>query len=79
MCMTAAILSGPKKKLTKNISRNINLFQTQNMKQYWQKRSGKVRNMILIGSGKERNIILIRAQLNRGKILLIANRAQIDR
>ena len=55
-----------------------NLFQTQNMKQYWQKGSGKGRNMILIRSGKGCNIILIRAQLNRGKILLIADRAQID-
>ena len=35
--------------------------------------------MILIGSEEERNIILIRAQSNRGKILLIAERAQIDR
>ena len=49
------------------------------MKQYWQKRSGKGRNTILIRSGKGRNMILIRAQLNRGKILLIADRAQIDR
>ena len=49
------------------------------MKQYWQKRSGKGRNMILIRSGKGRNIILIRAQWNRGKILLIADRAHIDR
>ena len=38
------------------------------MKQYWQKRSAKGRNMILI-----------RAQLNREKILLIADRAQINR
>ena len=53
---------------TTNISHNINLFQTQNIKQYWQKRSGKGRNMIPI-----------RAQLNREKILLIADRAQIDR
>ena len=65
--------------VTTNISHDINLFQTQNMKQYWQKISGKGRNMILIRSGKERSIILIRAQLNRGKILLIADRAQIDR
>ena len=82
MCMTAAILSEPKIEflnITTNISHNINLFQTQNMKQYWQKRSGNGRNMILIRSGKRRNIILIRAQLNRWKILLIADRAQIDR
>ena len=65
--------------ITTNIFHNINSFQTQNMKQYWQKRSGKGRNMILIRSGKGRNIILIRAQLNRGKILLIADGAQIDR
>ena len=58
---------------------SIYIFQTQNMKQYWQKISRKGRNMILIRSGKGRNIILIRAQLNRGKILLIADRAQIDR
>ena len=46
------------------------------MKQYWQKVSGKGRNMmILIRSGKGRNIILIRAQVNREKILLIADRA----
>ena len=49
------------------------------MKQYWQKISGKGRNMMLIRSGKGRNTILIRVQLNRGKILLIADRAQIDR
>ena len=49
------------------------------MKQYWQKRSGKGRNMILIRSGKGNNMILIRAQLNREKVLLIADRAQIDR
>ena len=49
------------------------------MKQYWQKRSGKGRDMILIRSGKGRNIILIKAWLNRGMILLIADRAQIDR
>ena len=49
------------------------------MKQYWQKRSGKGGNMILIRSEQGRNIILIRAQLNPGKILLIADRAQIDR
>ena len=49
------------------------------MKQYWQKRSGKGRNMIFIRSGKGRNIILIIAQLNRGKILLIADRVQLDR
>ena len=49
------------------------------MKQYWQKIWGKGRDMILIRSGKGRNIILIRAQLNWGKILLIADRAQIDR
>ena len=49
------------------------------MKQYWQKISGKGRNMIPITSGKGRNMILIRAQLNRGKILPIADRAQIDR
>ena len=35
--------------------------------------------MILFISGKGRDIILTRAQLNRGKILLIADRAQIDR
>ena len=64
---------------TTNISHNINLFQTQNMKQHWQKRSGKGRNMILIRSGKGRNMILIRAQLNWEKILLIADRAQINR
>ena len=45
------------------------------MKQYWQKISGKGRNMILIRLEKGRNIILIRAQVNRGKILLIADRA----
>ena len=49
------------------------------MKQYWQKRSGKGRNIILIRSGIGRNMILIRAQLIREKILLIADRAQIDR
>ena len=70
--------------ITTNISQNIldysnNLFQTQNMKQYWQKWSGKGYNMILIRSEKGRNMILIRAQLNREKILLIADRAQIDR
>ena len=65
--------------ITTNISRNINLFQMQNMKQYWQKGSGKGCNMILIISGKGRNIILIRAQWNREKILLIADRAHIDR
>ena len=48
------------------------------MKQYWQKISGKERNMIPIRSEKGRNMILIRAQLNRGKVLLIADRAQID-
>ena len=73
----------PGQKFNENIttysSHNINLFQTQNMKQYWQKTSGNGRNMILIRSGKGPNIILIRAQLNRGKILLIADRAQIDR
>ena len=36
------------------------------------------RNMILIKSGKGSNMILIRAHLNREKILLIADRAQID-
>ena len=65
--------------ITTNISHDINLFQTQNMKEYWQKISGKGCNMILIRSGKGRNIILIRAQLNRGKIFLIADRAQLDR
>ena len=35
--------------------------------------------MILIRSGKGHNMILIRAQLNREKILLIADRAQLDR
>ena len=54
-------------------------FKHKNMKQYWKKISGKGRNMILIRSGKGCNLILIRAQLNRGKILLIADRAQIDR
>ena len=54
-------------------------FKRKNMKQYWQKISGKGRNMILIRSEKGCNIILIRAQLNWGKILLIADRAQIDR
>ena len=49
------------------------------MKQYWQKQSGKGRNIILIRLGKGRNMILIRAQLNREKILLIADRTQIDR
>ena len=49
------------------------------MKQYWQKRSGKGHNMILIRSGKGRNMILIKAQLNREKIFLIADRAQINR
>ena len=34
--------------------------------------------MILIRSEKGRNMILIRAQLNRERILLIADRAQID-
>ena len=58
---------------------SIYIFQTQNMKQYWQKILRKGRNMILIRSGNGRNIILIRGQLNQGKILLIADRAQIDR
>ena len=49
------------------------------MKQYWQKRPGKGRNVILIRLGKGRNMVLVRTQLNREKILLIADRAQIDR
>ena len=70
--------------ITTNISQNIldysdNLFQTPNLKQYWQKWSGKGHNIILIRSEKGRNMILIRAQLIRKKILLIADRAQIDR
>ena len=40
------------KNATTNISHNIGLFQTQNMKQYWQKRSGKGRIMIFIRSRK---------------------------
>ena len=48
---------------------SIYIFQTQNMKKYWQKISRKGRNMILIRSGKGRNIILIRAQLKSGEDL----------
>ena len=49
------------------------------MKQNWQKDREMGHNMILIRSGKGRNMILIRVQLNREKILLIADREQIDR
>ena len=37
---------------TTSISHNVNWFQTQNMKQYWLKKSGKGRNIILIRSEK---------------------------
>ena len=46
------VRAGQKFDITTNISHNINLFQTQNMTQYWQKTSGKGRNMNLIRSGK---------------------------
>ena len=65
--------------ITTNISHNINLFQTQKNETILTEKIGKGRDMILVISRKGRHMVLIRAQLDWEKILLIADRAQIDR